>query len=71
MDGVQQDRKAVRAVRGEGEGLLVGHLTLKNPVGIQVLLLMDCSRDEFKKDKPPTFDGEVNTGKEAKACFLG
>ena len=24
----------------------------------------DCSRDEFKKDKPPTFDGEIKIGKE-------
>ena len=31
----------------------------------------DCSRDEFKKAKPPTFDGEVNTGQEAKAWLFG
>ena len=31
----------------------------------------DLSRDEFKKAKPPTFDGEVKTGQEAKACLLG
>ena len=37
-DEVQQDQKVVRAVLGEGEGILVGHLILKNPVGIQVLL---------------------------------
>ena len=30
----------------------------------------DCSRDEFKKAKPPTFDGEVKTGQEAKLGFL-
>ena len=39
MDGVQQDQKEVRAILGEEEGLLVDHLTLKNPVGIQALLL--------------------------------
>ena len=31
----------------------------------------DCSRDEFKKSKPPTFDGEVKTGQEAEAWLLG
>ena len=31
----------------------------------------DRSRDEFKKAKPPTFDGEVNTGQEAEAWLLG
>ena len=31
----------------------------------------DHSWDEFKKDKPPTFDGEVNIGQEAKAWLLG
>ena len=31
----------VRAALGEGEGLLVDHLTLKNPAGIQVLLLIE------------------------------
>ena len=31
----------------------------------------DHSHEEFKKDKPPTFDGEVNTGKEAEAWLLG
>ena len=49
------------------------HLILKNPMGILVLLLIkekerddrDCSRDEFKKAKPPTFDGEVKTRQEA------
>ena len=39
MDGVQRNRKAVRAVLGEEEGLLVDHLTKKNLVGIQALLL--------------------------------
>ena len=29
------------------------------------------SHDEFKKAKPPTFDGEVKTGQEAEACILG
>ena len=29
------------------------------------------SRDEFKKAKPPTFDGEVNTRQEAEAWLLG
>ena len=27
----------------------------------------DRSQDEFKKAKPPTFDGEVKTGQEAKS----
>ena len=31
----------------------------------------DRSRDEFKKAKPPTFDGEVKTGQEAEAWLLG
>ena len=31
----------------------------------------DRSRDEFKKSKPPTFDGEVKTGQEAEAWILG
>ena len=31
----------------------------------------DRSRDEFKKAKPPTFDGEVRTGQEAEAWLLG
>ena len=31
----------------------------------------DHSRDEFKKAKLPTFDGEVKTGQEAKFGFLG
>ena len=31
----------------------------------------DRSRDEFKKAKPPTFDGEIKTGKEAEAWLLG
>ena len=31
----------------------------------------DCPRDEFKKAKPPTFDGEVKTGQEAEAWLLG
>ena len=56
------------------------HLTLKNPVGIQAHPLVkekkkrhrrDRSWDEFKKAKPPTFDGEVNTGQEAEAWLLG
>ena len=29
------------------------------------------SQDEFKKAKPPTFDGEVKTGQEAEAWLLG
>ena len=41
MDEVQQEQKAIRVVLGEGEGLLVGHLILKNPAGIQVLLLIE------------------------------
>ena len=31
----------------------------------------DHTRDEFKKAKPPMFDGEVNTGQEAEAWILG
>ena len=31
----------------------------------------DHSWDEFKKAKPATFDGEVNTGQEAEAWLLG
>ena len=31
----------------------------------------DHSRDEFKKAKPPTFDGEVNIGQEFEAWLLG
>ena len=30
----------------------------------------DRSRDKFKKAKPPTFDGEVNTGQEDEAWIL-
>ena len=40
MDEVQQDQKEVRAVLGEREELLVGHLIRKNLVGIQALLLV-------------------------------
>ena len=79
-DEVQQGQKAVRAVLGEGEGLLAGHLILKNPAGIQALLLIrekkkkhhrNRSRDELKKAKPPTFDSEVKIGQEAEAWLLG
>ena len=31
----------------------------------------DSSRDEFKKAKPPTFDGEIKIGQEAEAWLLG
>ena len=31
----------------------------------------DRSQDEFKKAKPPTFDGEVKTRQEAEAWLLG
>ena len=31
----------------------------------------DRSWDEFKKAKPPTFDGEVKTGQEVEAWLLG
>ena len=30
----------------------------------------DRTRDEFKKAKPPTFDGEIKTGQEAEAWLL-
>ena len=29
------------------------------------------SRDEFKKERPPTFNGEVNIGQEVEAWLLG
>ena len=29
------------------------------------------SHDEFKKSRPPTFNGEINNGQEAKAWLLG
>ena len=31
----------------------------------------DRSQDEFRKDKPPTFDGEVKTGQDAEAWLIG
>ena len=31
----------------------------------------DRSWDEFKKAKPPTFDGEIKTGQEVEAWLLG
>ena len=31
----------------------------------------NCSRDEFSKAKPPTFNGEVKTGQEVEAWLLG
>ena len=31
----------------------------------------DCSQDEFKKARPPTFDGEIKMGQEAEAWLLG
>ena len=31
----------------------------------------DRSRDEFRKGKPPTFDGEIRIGQEAEAWILG
>ena len=31
----------------------------------------DRSQDEFKKAKPPTFDGDRKTGQEAKSWLLG
>ena len=31
----------------------------------------DRSRDEFRKAKPPTFDGEIKTGQEAEAWLIG
>ena len=31
----------------------------------------DRSRDEFRKAKPPTFDGEIKIGQEAEAWLLG
>ena len=56
------------------------HPTLKNLVEIQVHLLIKgkeegtigiTKRDEFRKAKPPTFDGEIKTGQEAEAWLLG
>ena len=31
----------------------------------------DRTRDEFKKAKPPTFDGEVKTGQDIESWLLG
>ena len=31
----------------------------------------NISRDEFKKAKPPTFNGEIKTGQEAEAWLVG
>ena len=31
----------------------------------------NSSRDEFKKARPPTFNGEVKSGQEAEARLLG
>ena len=31
----------------------------------------DHSRDEFRKDKPPTFDGDIKTRQEAEAWLIG
>ena len=31
----------------------------------------DHSRDEFRKAKPPTFDGEINMGQEVESWILG
>ena len=31
----------------------------------------DLSRDEFRKAKPPTFDGEIKTGQEVETWILG
>ena len=62
----------------EEKGLLVDHLTLKDPLGVRALLLTGIrenyqihSRDEFRKAKPPTFNGEIKTGQEAEAWLLG
>ena len=43
MGMVQQNQKAVKVVPEEEEGLLVGHLTQNNPVGIQDLILAKAS----------------------------
>ena len=40
MDGVHQGQKVVKVALGEGEGLLVDHMILKYPAGIQVHLLI-------------------------------
>ena len=40
MDEVHQGQKAIRAAIGEEEGFPVDHLTLKNPVEIQVHILI-------------------------------
>ena len=34
-------------------------------------LYRNSSCDEFKKERPPTFNGEVNTSQEAEAWLLG
>ena len=30
----------------------------------------NCSHDDFKKERPPTFNGEINNGQEAEAWLL-
>ena len=56
------------------------HLTLKDPLGVQAALshrgkikrrYKNNSRYDFKKERPPTFNGEIKTGKEAEAWILG
>ena len=46
MDEVHQDQKAVRAALGEGEGLLVYRLAPKNPVEIQVHILIKGKEED-------------------------
>ena len=57
----------------------MGHLTLKDPLVVQVLLLarikeISATRTvhmQFKKARPPTFNGEINNGQEAEAWLHG
>ena len=67
-------------MRIKGRDLLVGRLNLKDPLKIQALHLTrvggrDITRTahemNFRKAKPPTFNGEVKTGQEAEAWLLG
>ena len=57
----------------------MSHLHLKDPPIFQVLHHINerkrhyhnHSRDEFKKARPPTFNGEINNGQEDESCLLG
>ena len=51
-------------------------MTLKDPQVVQVLILVkrcyqNHSHDEFKKERPPNFNGEIKNGQEAESWLLG